>query len=773
MKEPQRGLTKQQVQERIEKGLVNKTLDMATKTRKQIWSGNIFTFFNVLNAILAISVAAVHSYRNMLFMGVVLSNMMIGIVQETKAKKMVDKLSILVANKVKVIRDGTILKISIEEIVQDDWMLLESGNQICADSVVIEGECQVNESMLTGESEPVLKRIGDTILSGSYVTSGTVQAKVIHVGKENYVNQIVRQAKKIKKVKSEMMTAIRQIIKVISFFILPMGMFMFWKQRWLLTQPLERAVTNTVAAMIGMIPEGLVLLSSMVLAVSVVRLGKEKALVQELYCIETLARVDVLCLDKTGTITEGSMEVEEVISLQADNPELALQALASALQDNNPTFLALQERFHQGTNWNTRKIIPFSSDTKWSLAAFEQQGSYILGAPECILKENITLYKSRIEYYAKKGKRVLLLAHSMEIPQEKELPGSLQPMAFILIRDKIRKDAKKTLQYFKNQGIELKIISGDNPTTVLNIAKEAGLESSKGCLDASSFPKEQEIKNVVEDYTVFGRVTPDQKLEIVKALQGNGHIVAMTGDGVNDVLALKEADCSIAMESGSDAARKTAQIVLLDSCFSAMPKILAEGRRAINNLERSATLFLVKTIYAFLLAAAYLILKRPYPFMPIQLTLISALAIGIPSFLLALEPNYNLVKGKFIYNVLGKAFPGGLLVVTNVAAAAYLAAWKGCTLEQTTTLATFAVAMASMYVLYQICKPFDIKRAIMFASLVLAFVLAVSLFRTVFVITTLSRIMCAILIGLGAFNIVIYRIYEYLVLKIITRPRKA
>lgn len=763
MRIDQRGLTKEEVNDRIEKGLVNVNVISETRTIKGIVVQNIVTFFNLINLILALCVLLVHSYRNVLFMGVVLCNIGIGIVQEIRAKLTVDKLSLLVAAKAKVLRDGKIVLIALDEIVMDDILILEGGKQISADAKVISGNCEVDESLLTGESDLVYKKEGDILLSGSYIVGGHVQAQVIHVGKDNYANQIAKEAKKIKKVKSEMMLAINRIIKGVSIFIVPMGLVMFYRQYAVLHLGLEQAVTNTVGSMIGMIPEGLVLLSSMVLAVSIIRLGKEKALVQELYCIETLARVDVLCLDKTGTITEGSMEVEEVVPFSEKPYREPLNALTSVLKENNPTFLALEEYFSEGTSWKVKNTIPFSSATKWSSATFKQHGTYVIGAPEFVLQDKITAYERRLHNYAKSGKRVLLLAYSTKEPEGKQLPRELEPIAFILIRDKIRENAKETLAYFQSQGVQLKVISGDHPDTVLAIAKEAGMGSEIQGIDASALDSEEKLNQALENYDVFGRVTPDQKLQIVKALQKAGHTVAMTGDGVNDVLALKEADCSVAMEAGSDIARKTAQIVLLDSDFSAMPKVLAEGRRAINNLERSASLFLVKTTYAFLLALIFMFLKIPYPLIPIQLTLISGFAIGIPSFLLALEPNYDLVKEKFLYHVIKKALPGGFLIVTNVMIAVGIAQWQHYLPEARSTLAVLGIAIGSMYVLYQICKPLNKKRGGMLLVLIAAFLISARVGQDWFTIGNISLEMGIIVLALFWLNIVLYGLYRRII----------
>lgn len=761
------GLTEKEVEIRRDKGLINNQVDMASRSVGEILRSNIFTFFNMINIVMAFFILLVESYRNLFFMGVILSNIVIGIVQELRAKKTVEKLSLIAASKVKVIRDGKQVEIDLWDIVMDDIMCLGSGNQVCSDAQVVEGECEVDESMLTGESDPVLKKAGDTIYSGSFVISGSIMAKVIHVGKDNYANNIVSQAKKLKKVKSELMTSVNFIIKTVSFFIVPIGIMMFYNQIYAVGQPFERAVTSAVGAMVAMIPEGLVLLSSMVFAVSIIRLGKEKTLVQELYCIETLARVDVLCLDKTGTITEGKMEVEEIVPLCFGSYEEAMEAFIGATQDNNPTFEAMKARFTKGSNWRVLEKIPFTSANKWSLVSFEGKGTYILGAAEFILGEGIAPYEAKLAFYAKKGYRVLLFAHSSNEPIDKKLPKEIEPMAFILISDVVRSDAKQTLQYFKDQGVEIKVISGDNPVTVSNVAKKAGLEKAEDYIDAAVLSTEEEIKEAVEKYTVFGRVTPNQKLELVKALRGQGHTVAMTGDGVNDVLAFKEADCSIAMESGSDVARKTAQLVLLDSNFSAMPKIVAEGRRSINNIQRTASLFLAKTVYSFLLALIFMIIHAAYPFQPIQSTFVSSIAVGIPSFLLAMEPNFSRVKGNFLKNVFATALPGGLLVVINVVCVTAISSTMGYTIGESTTMSVYVTSIASMMVLYHVCMPMNKTRGIMFVGLVMLFLLGITITKDIFYLVPLSLSKLAIVCGMGLLSLVVFYLLQVIIEKII------
>lgn len=650
------GLTKEEVEERIKENKVNYDTSLPTKSIKTIVRENIFTLFNLINILLGVAVFCVGSYKNLLFLIVIFCNTAISIIQEINSKKAVDKLSILAQAKVNCIRDGEKQEIGINSIVLDDLLMLETGNQIVADSIILEGEVEVNESFITGESDVIYKRKGDTLLSGSFVVSGKCKAEVIHIGDENYTSKISSGAKYVKKVNSEIMKSLNGIIKIVSIAIVPIGILLFFNQLGLTENSFKNAVVNTVAAIIGMIPEGLVLLTSTVLAVSVIRLSKRKVLVQELYCIETLARVDTLCLDKTGTITEGTMEVNDIIEITKSKEELEeiLSEISSASDDNNSTIEAIRAKYKNKQKWKVINKIPFSSQKKWSGVCFKDKGSYIIGAPEFVLREKYDEYKERIEKYSN-DYRVIIVANSEGDFIEKELPNKLEVLGFVLISDVIRKEASKTLKYFKEQGVNIKIISGDNPITVSKIAKRAGVENSEKYINMQEIKTKEQLEKAAKEYTIFGRVTPVQKKELVQALKKEGHTVAMTGDGVNDVLALKEADCSIAMASGSDATRNVAELVLLDSNFASMPEIVLEGRRTINNIERSATLFLVKTIYAGILAIIFLFVNMPYPFMPIQLTLISTVTIGIPSFVLALEPNKEIIKGKFLRNVISRA----------------------------------------------------------------------------------------------------------------------
>ena len=733
------GLSEAQVRARVEAGLTNQTSRAPGKTTAQILRGNLMTLFNLLNLVLAILVISVGSYKNALFMIVIILNAVIGTVQELRAKKTVEKLSVISAPTALAVRSGREVKLGVSELVLDDVMVLKSGMQICADGVVLEGEIEVNESLLTGESDPILKRPGDGLMSGSFVVSGRANARVDKVGDDNYAAQLTRDAQRLKKPNSELMKSLNALIRVISVVILPLGAALFIKSRFILHESLQDGVVSTVAAMVGMIPEGLILLTSVALAVGVIRLAQRKTLVQELYCMETLARVDVLCLDKTGTITEGSMEVQGIIPLAApeDQVRTDMGILASAMQDDNPTFAALRAAFPPIQGSAPLKVVPFSSARKWSGARFEKLGSLVLGAGEFVLGADYQSIRGRVEECAQKGQRVLVLAQSdQDFQGEQGLPQSLKPLALLTLADKIRPEAAGTLRFFAEQDVDLRVISGDNPKTVAAVAGRAGLKDAQLCVDASTLKTEEQIRQAAARYKVFGRVTPEQKCKLVRALKAQGHVVAMTGDGVNDVPALKEADCSVAMASGSDAARQVAQLVLLDNNFASMPHVVLEGRRVINNIRRSASLFLTKTLFSFLLAIISLIFGAGYPFEPIQLTLFSTITIGIPSFFLALEPNRARIQGKFLQTVIRQAAPGALCIVLGVQALTALATG---TPEQLSTMATLYAVLVGLIVLFRVCMPFNRNRVVLFAGCCVLFVGAICLLPVWFSLAALER----------------------------------
>lgn len=772
--DPHEGLTAEQAAERVKQGLHNGDSGIKTKTEKQIILENTFTFFNLLNFVLAAAVILVGSPRNALFMGVIFSNIVIGSFQGIRAKRTIDKLSLISSPKAKVLRDGRKLNIRVEQIVLDDIMLLSAGNQICSDAVVAEGECEVNESLITGESDPILKRVGDHLLSGSFIVSGTCSAQVEHVGSENYASKIAGDAKYIKKRNSEIMDSVDKIVKVIGFAIVPIGILLFCKQYFLLGDNVQNSVVSTTAAIVGMIPEGLVLLISLAFAVSVIKLSSKKTLVQDMYCIETLARVDTLCLDKTGTITEGTMQVDEFVPFEGfteDEMTEPLTALVCNLSDDNPTFMALRDRLTEQSPWKATDIIPFSSARKWSGAFFPGRGTYVMGAGEFILHERFDEIKEQVEEYSANGQRVLVLAFAENNFNGKELPEGIEPIGLVLISDKIRRQAPRTLRYFADQGVDLKVISGDNAVTVANIARKAGLDNADSYVDATTLETDADIREAVKKYSVFGRVTPQQKLAFVKALKADGHTVAMTGDGVNDVLALKEADCSIAMASGSDAARTVSNLVLLDSNFASMPLVVQEGRRSINNLQRSSSLFLVKTIFSALIGVLFIFLNYSYPFEPIQQTLISSLTIGVPSFILALEPNTDRLRGKFIFNVIKMCIPAALTMTVNILALCAISAPLGLTDGEISTLAVTVTAMTGFIMLFKVCTPFNGLRGVLFGGLLSVFVAAVLFFGEFFSLTALTLPMLVALLPLLILAIVVMLALLHLVDHVITNSQ--
>ena len=680
------GLTDEQVNERIEQGKVNADENPNTRTYKQIVRENTLTFFNFLNLVLLILVLMVGSYKNAFFVGIIIINTLIGIAQEIRAKKTIDKLAILTAKKSIVIREGKKWTVPTEDLVLDDLVCLKTGDQVPADAKVLEGSVEVNESLLTGESDNLPKNVGDELFSGSFVTSGEACCQIIHVGKDNYAAQITSEAKEFKRHNSELKNSLNAILKVISIIIVPLGALLFYKQYYIVENTFKASVVSMVAGVLGMIPEGLVLLTSVALTLGALVLANKKTLVQELYCIETLARVDTLCLDKTGTITEGTMCVErvepwseasenkdtdEIPTEDEDEPDLheienMMANLMYVLNDQNATIDALRKRFPAKSSMTLEHIIPFSSDRKYSGAVFEDNGTYLMGAAQFLFPEGREDILDVCQNYAEEGLRVLVLAHSTQMAEGTELPENLEPAALLLLTDVIREEAPDTLQFFDSQEVDLKVISGDDPVTVSAIAKRAGHKNAENYVDATTLETEEQLEEAVAKYSVFGRVTPQQKKEMVQALQKQGHTVAMTGDGVNDVLALKEADCSIAMAQGSDAAKNIANVVLLDSNFASMPHIVNQGRRVVNNIRTAASMFLIKTMFSVMLSLLTIFFGNAYPFEPIQMSLISACAVGIPTFLLAQENNYDKIDHTFLRHVFLNAFPAALTITSCV-----------------------------------------------------------------------------------------------------------
>lgn len=760
------GLTMEQVGERFKNNLVNYDTTIPTKSIKQIIFSNIFTLFNLINIILGVFVILVGSYKNLLFLGVIFCNIVIGIIQEVRSKKTIDKLSVISSMKSKVLRDGQIDSIDINNIVLDDIIIFELGNQVVADSYIVDGSVEVNEAFITGEADTIIKNKGDMLLSGSFIVAGKCKARVEHIGNDNYTSLISSEAKYIKKINSEIMCSLNKIIRFISYIIFPLGLFLFFQQLSIPENDIRNAVISTVAACVGMIPEGLVLLTSTVLAVSVIRLSKYNVLVQELFCIETLSRVDVLCLDKTGTLTEGKLEFVDIIPYNKNyHIEEILSALATSFDVKNPTIDAIREKYHEKTNYKIKKIINFSSDKKYSAIEFYDYGAYIIGAPEFILDAIPNDLQRLIDDYSCKY-RTILLAHSNNLDIK-----FCEPIALILIKDKIRDNAADTLKYFKEQGVQIKIISGDNPLTVNCVANDCGLKDKK-YIDAREILNDIDLKKAIGEYDIFGRVTPIQKKKIILALKELGHTVAMTGDGVNDCLALREADCSIALSNGSEVTRNVSQLVLLDSDFGSMPKVVLEGRRTINNIERSATLFLVKTIYSVLLSLIFIFINRPYPFMPIQLTLTSVVTIGIPSFILALEPNKERIKGHFFFNVIGRALPTSLTIIFNIIIIMILSSIFKFSFGESSTLCVILTAFTGFTLLYHLCKPFNLIRIILFSSMILIFVLQVVFFRNLYSLSRLSFNMILVMIVLMLITYVITGFLNNLTKKIIDKKIK-
>ena len=724
---PQTGLTAAEVAERVAAGKVNGEQTVRTKSVADILRSNILTFFNFVFIVLAVLLAGfvpdgMDGIGNFGFLILIVFNTLVGIIQELRAKRTMDRLSLLSAPKALVIRDGEEKEIPLEEIVLDDITELAAGRQVCADGVVVEGSCEVNESLITGEPDAIVKNVGDKVMSGSFVVSGRARCRVEHIGADNFVMKISKGAKYFKKPTSEIWRSLMLIVKVMSIVIVPLGIALFCSKYFRDPSQLNDTVLTTIGSVIGMIPSGLVALASTVFCVSVIRLSRHKTIAQDLYCVETLARVDVLCLDKTGTITEGSMEVNDIIprdGLSGEEMKAMLKAVVEGTGDENATAQALAA-YLDGVQAiaETERAIPFSSARKWS--GVRAGGvSYALGAVEFVLPRNSGEITEKASELAAEGYRVLACVSSKKDFNDTELPGEVVFEGFVIITDKIRKEAPDTLRFFREQGVDVKIISGDNPETVRAVAKRAGLEKCDEIIDMSTLSTEEEIREAATRYTIFGRVLPDQKLLLVKALKAAGHTVAMTGDGVNDVLALKEADCSVAMASGSDAAKNVSSLVLMDSNFASMPRIVAEGRRSINNLERSASLYIMKTVYSVLLALLFMIVNQPLPFEPRNLTLIGGVTIGMPSIVLALEPNNDLVKGRFLTKVLCLAVPGGIVVLLGacgllVADACFLQV----TPEQLRTMYCIVTTFVGLIYLFRIALPPTIIHCVVFVAMV-------------------------------------------------------
>lgn len=741
---PETGLSSAQAQERVDAGWANLPIDPPGKTVGQIIKSNVFTYFNMLFFLLAAFVLVFGTWQNAMFLGVVFANIAIGIVQELRSKRTLDKLTLLTAPHGAVIRDGRQRKIPTSEMVRDDIVVFSAGSQIFADAVVVAGECSVNEALITGEADEIKKSAGADLLSGSFVVSGECRARLTQVGADSYANRLTIEAKEAKPPQqSEMMRSLTRLVQIIGIAIIPLGILMAIKEIVWLERSVSDGVVATVASLIGMIPEGLYLLTSMALAAGVVRLAQKKTLVHDMGCIETLARVDVLCVDKTGTVTENKMAVEDVIPLCPDRFEeedirLIMADYVAAMRADNDTMAALRKYFTGKVTQQAIKAVPFTSAKKFGGVSFHEDETYLLGAPDVLLGERYGKYARQIDAYSSKGCRVLLLALYDGQPDDEELDAPLMPISLILLSNKIRAEAPETFRYFAKQGVAIKVISGDNAMAVSEVAKRAGIKGAESYVDARTLETEEDIAEAIEKYTVFGRVTPDQKRKFVRALKAGGHTVAMTGDGVNDVLALKEADCSIAMASGSDAASQVSHIVLLESNFAAMPSVVAEGRRVINNIERSAALFLVKNIFSFALALISLIFTLPYPVTSAQMSLVSALTIGAPGFVLAMEPNISRIKGKFLPNVIYRALPGALTDLFLVLGVILFCMVFEVEDNMMSTVCAIILNIVGLMVVHFTCKPYNLLRKVMIGGLTAAFVFCVVMLPQLFTLSSLD-----------------------------------
>lgn len=762
------GLTDEEVRQRVEEGFTNRTDISTDKTTKEIVISNVFTYFNLIFLVITILLIMVGSFRNLTFLPIIIGNTVIGIVQEIRAKKTLEKMSLLNAPHADVIRNGSVKQISTEELVKDDVILLTAGKQICADAVVISGNIQVNESLLTGEADEVEKTEGSTLMSGSFVVSGECYARLEKVGNESYISKLSLEAKSMGgKEQSEMIRSINLIVKWVGIVIIPIGLILFWQSHFVNGESITKSVTSTVAAIIGMIPEGLYLLTTVALALSTMKLARKKVLLHDMKSIETLARVDVLCVDKTGTITEPDMKLKEIFLCKnsgADGTQTALTLdelkslildYANASVDNNATMLALKAYAAEALTNNTSALHrtavsqqAFSSSLKYGSVTFSD-GTYLLGAPEFIMHEDFARIEEEIIPYADKGDRVLLFARYDGENVENGINGSVTPLGFVALANPIRANAVKTFEYFKSQGVAIKVISGDNPRTVSRIAIQAGIESAESFVDAATLDTEDKIADAVNKYTVFGRVTPKQKKQLVKALQAKGHTVAMTGDGVNDILAMKDADCSVAMASGSEAAAQAAQVVLLDSDFAHMPDVVYEGRRVVNNIQRSASLFLVKNIFSLLLSLFSVILMVTYPLEPAQVSLISMFTIGVPGFLLALEQNKDRIKGHFITNVMLKALPGGLTDVIAVGALVVCGEVFCISDASIGTIATLVLSVVGFMILFKISEPLNGMKYAVIIGNIAGLVFSGFFLKKLFALTDLSNICILLMIVFG------------------------
>ncbi|MBR0511961.1 MAG: cation-translocating P-type ATPase [Ruminococcus sp.] len=737
------GLTSAQVSQRISEGMDNTPVEAPSKTVKEILADNIFTYFNLIFVILSVLLIIVGSYRDLTFMPIIIANALTGIIQELRSKSVLDKISVLNAPVTTVVRDGEVKTVPSKDLVLDDIVIFKAGNQISADAVVVDGNVSVNESLLTGESDEISKKPGDTLMSGSYIVSGSCRARLEKVGRESYISRLTIQAKKSKKgEQSEMIRSLNRIVKFAGFAIIPIGSLLFYQAYYINHDSIKESVQSMVAAVIGMIPEGLFLLASVALVISTMRLAMGKVLVHDMKCIEALARVDVLCVDKTGTITENTMNVSAVVPASDDYDDDVIEGLisdfAAAQDSDNETMAAIKNHFHRPAGRFSVASTGFSSEFKYSSVTFERD-SYVIGAPEFVMKDRVKEYKELIESYSRKGYRVLSFVKYKGIPDGKALTADVEPICFVIMSNPIRKNAPETFRYFAEQGVEIKVISGDNPVTVSEVAKQAGIRNAGEYVDATTLTTDSAIKDAVKRYTVFGRVTPEQKRKFVRALKKAGKTVAMTGDGVNDVLALKDADCSVAMASGSDVAAQAAQLVLLESDFSKMPDVVAEGRKVVNNLERSGSLFIVKNIFSLIISVLFICFGLAYPLKPSQISLISMFTIGLPAFVLSLMPNRDIIRGRFIMNILLKALPAALTDVLVVCAMVYFGNIFNVAPTDIATASTILMSIVGMMIVFQICKPMDMYKMWMCIGCTVGLVCCMIFVSDLFAITSMSN----------------------------------
>ena len=742
MTEWERGLSDIQVNERIEQGLTNKPVESSEKSNARIVKENVFTYFNFVFLVIAILLVIAGSYRNLTFLPIIIANTLIGIAQQIRAKNVLTKMNMLNAPYAHVIRNSCKTKVPAEDLVKDDIVVFRSGEQICADAVVVNGNLRVNEALLTGESDEIEKEVGDFLMSGSIVTSGECHARLTNVGADSYISKLTLEAKKINnKEQSEMIASINKLVLFVGIAIIPIGIALFVQGYVINRLGFSESIVAMIAAIIGMIPEGLYLLTTVAMAVSAIRLAENKVLLHDMKSIETLARVNVLCVDKTGTITKNEMEVSGVknVSSELSNEQLhrLLGDFVLALDADNITMKALKEYFDKNTGRVCKNKFGFSSTYKYSACEFED-ANYILGAPEFVLRDDYENYREYVEKHSENGERVVVLAKYDGVLTGKALDSKANAIAFVTLTNLIRDNARQTFEYFRDEGVSIKVISGDNPITVSKIAMQAGIEGAKDFIDASKITEDSELIDALNKYTVFGRVTPEMKRRMVNLLKEMGNTVAMTGDGVNDVLALKDADCSVAMSSGSEAACQVSQVVLLDNDFSKMPKVVLEGRRVVNNIQRSAGLFFVKNIFSFLLSLLSLIFVFKYPLEPSQVSFITMFTIGIPGFFLALEPEKSRIEGKFLPNVLRKAIPGGVADVFAVGALVFCGNAFNLESSDISTAATLLLSMVGFMVLIKVCTPLNKLRTTIIAGNFVGLILAGIFLNRLFALEAMS-----------------------------------